>query len=181
MSENNDEHASNRLAAETFMPIMVEAFHDGLHEVASLSRWLLATLVVVNGAATIAVLPLQMAGGAKLAAAGAFVFGILANPGVQWDKEQREPRSNALIWRPVPVLLGLVLIGFVWPRWPGEAESEAARLAFLKQSYALAIYHSLQAIRHGNEDPDTLYYLAESRRQLGNGFEEDFRSSHLST
>ena len=56
----------------------------------------------------------------------AFLFGILANPGVQWDKEQREPRSNALIWRPVPVLLGLVLIGFVWPRWPGEAESEAA-------------------------------------------------------
>ena len=69
MSEDNDERASNRLAAETFMPIMVEAFHDGLHEVASLSRWLLATLVVINGAATIAVLPLRMAGGTKLAAA----------------------------------------------------------------------------------------------------------------
>jgi hypothetical protein len=81
MSENDDEHASNRLAAETFMPIMVEAFHDGLHEVASLSRWLLATLVVINGAATIAVLPLQMAGGTKLAAAGGFVFGILAAVG----------------------------------------------------------------------------------------------------
>jgi O-antigen ligase len=109
----------------------------------------------------------------------AFLFGILANPGVQWDKEQPEPRTNALIWRLVPVLLGLVLIGFVWPRWPGEAESEAARLAFLKQSYALAIYHSIRAIQHGNENPDTLYYLAESRRQLGNGFSGDTKRDFL--
>ena len=78
MSEGPDEHASNRLAAETFMPIMVEAFHDGLREVASLSRWLLATLVVINGAAAIAVLPLKMAATAKLGGAGAFLFGILA-------------------------------------------------------------------------------------------------------
>jgi hypothetical protein len=69
---------SNRLAAETFMPIMVEAFHDGLKEIASLSRWLLATLVVINGAATIAVLPLKMDTLAKLGAAGAFLVGILA-------------------------------------------------------------------------------------------------------
>src|SRR5260370_41395463 len=78
MAEDNDERASNQLAAETFMPIMVEAFHDGLREVASLSRWLLATLVVINGAAAIAVLPLKMATGAKLGGAGAFLFGILA-------------------------------------------------------------------------------------------------------
>ncbi len=78
MAVDNDERASNQLAAETFMPIMVEAFHDGLREVASLSRWLLATLVVINGAAAIAVLPLKMAPGAKLGGAGAFLFGILA-------------------------------------------------------------------------------------------------------
>ena len=78
MSQDHDEHASNRLAAETFMPIMVEAFHDGLREVASLARWLLATLVVINGAGTIAVLPLQIATGPKLGAAGAFLVGILA-------------------------------------------------------------------------------------------------------
>jgi hypothetical protein len=78
MSENPDEHGSNRLAAETFMPIMVEAFHDGLHEVASLSRWLLATLVAINGAAAISVLPLKMASEAKVSGALAFLFGILA-------------------------------------------------------------------------------------------------------
>ena len=78
MSGDHDDHASDRLAAETFMPIMVEAFHDGLREVASLSRWLLASLVVINGAAAIAVLPLKLATGAKLVGAGAFLFGILA-------------------------------------------------------------------------------------------------------
>jgi hypothetical protein len=78
MSDEHDEQATNRLAAETFMPIMVEAFHDGLREVASLSRWLLATLVVINGAGAIAVLPLPMADGVKLGGSGAFLLGILA-------------------------------------------------------------------------------------------------------
>ena len=77
MSQDHGESASNRLAAETFMPIMVEAFHDGLREVASLSRWLLATLVVVNGAGAIAVLPLEMTTGTKVGGAGAFLIGIL--------------------------------------------------------------------------------------------------------
>src|SRR4051794_24860006 len=78
MNDEDSERASNQLAAETFMPIMVEAFHDGVREVASLSRWLLATLVVINGAAAIAVLPLTMHNGAKLAGTAAFLLGILA-------------------------------------------------------------------------------------------------------
>lgn len=78
MDEDKRERASDRLAAETFMPMMMEAFHDGLREVASLARWLLATLVVVNGAAVISILPLHLARGAKLAAAGAFLLGIVA-------------------------------------------------------------------------------------------------------
>jgi hypothetical protein len=78
MDEDNHERASNQLAAETFMPMMMEAFHDGLREVASLSRWLLATLVVINGAAVISILPLRMIPGAKLAGAIAFLVGILA-------------------------------------------------------------------------------------------------------
>ena len=69
---------SNQLAVETFMPMMVEAFHDGLQEVGSLSRWLLATLVAINGAAAITLLPLKMPAVAKLGGAGAFLIGILA-------------------------------------------------------------------------------------------------------
>ena len=78
MEEGKDERVSNRLAAETFMPMMVEAFHDGLKEAGSLSRWLLATLVAINGAAAITMLPLAMTRGAKLGGALAFLLGILA-------------------------------------------------------------------------------------------------------
>lgn len=78
MGEDNDQRASNRLAADTFMPMMAEAFHDGLREAGSLSRWLLATLVAINGAAAITLLPLKMGTVAKLGGAGAFLVGILA-------------------------------------------------------------------------------------------------------
>src|SRR5688500_3300216 len=77
MDEDNAERSSNRLAAETFMPMMVESFHDGLREAGSLSRWLLATLVAINGAAAISVLPLKMAPDAKMVGAAAFVCGIM--------------------------------------------------------------------------------------------------------
>jgi hypothetical protein len=78
MDDGNNERVSNRLAAQTFMPIMVEAYHDGLREAGSLSRWLLATLVAINGAAAISILPFEMARSAKIGGAGAFLFGILA-------------------------------------------------------------------------------------------------------
>lgn len=76
--DQEQESASNRLAAETFMPMMVEAFHDGLREAGSLSRWLLATLVAINGAAAISMLSLKIASAAKLGSASAFLIGILA-------------------------------------------------------------------------------------------------------
>src|SRR5438270_10446923 len=81
MPGDNDERASNQLAAQTFMPMMVEAFHDGLREVASLSRWLLATLVLINGAAAVSVLPLKVTAAVKLGATVAFLLGILAGLG----------------------------------------------------------------------------------------------------
>ena len=78
MAEDNQERVSNQLAGETFVPMMMEAFHDGLREVASLSRWLLATLVAINGAAAITMLPLRMPIETKLGGAAAFLIGILA-------------------------------------------------------------------------------------------------------
>jgi O-antigen ligase len=100
----------------------------------------------------------------------AFLFGIVANPGVQWNRQDKENRLLKGIWRMVPILLGGILIGLICPRWPGETEAESARLAFLNRSYTLCIYRARKAVQNGNEDPDTFYYLAESRRQLANQF-----------
>ena len=56
------------------MPMMVEAFHDGLREAGSLSRWLLATLVAINGAAAdLSMLPLKIQ---ELGSATAFLVCI---------------------------------------------------------------------------------------------------------
>ena len=96
----------------------------------------------------------------------AFLFGILANPGVPWDSQGPEPPT--WIWRATPLALSLLSIGLILPRWRGESEAEAARLAFLKHSYVVTIYHTRRATEYGNEDPDTFYYLAESRRMLAN-------------
>jgi hypothetical protein len=84
MDEDKGKRVANQLAAETFMPMMVEAFHDGLKEAGSLSRWLLATLVAINGAAAISMLPLAIPVGAKLGGAIAFLVGILAALGAGW-------------------------------------------------------------------------------------------------
>jgi hypothetical protein len=78
MNDDENTRISSRLAAQTFLPMMVEAYHDGLREAGSLSRWLLATLVAINGAAAISILPFQMPPGAKIGGAGAFLGGILA-------------------------------------------------------------------------------------------------------
>jgi hypothetical protein len=78
MADDHDEGPSDRLASQTLTPIMAEALQTGLREAGALSRWLLATLVVINGAAAISILPHAMPVAAKAGAAGAFLAGILA-------------------------------------------------------------------------------------------------------
>ena len=78
MADDHDDRAADRLASQTIAPIMADAFQTGLREAGALSRWLLATLAAINGAAAISTLPLAMPTAAKLGAAAAFVVGILA-------------------------------------------------------------------------------------------------------
>jgi tetratricopeptide (TPR) repeat protein len=54
-------------------------------------------------------------------------------------------------------------------------------MAFLNDSYALAIYHAKQAVEYGNEEPDLFYYLGESRRLLANQFDEAARLNFLNS
>jgi O-antigen ligase len=107
----------------------------------------------------------------------AFLFGILANPGV--SEQRNQSASWGWIWRALPLVLSVISIGLIVPRWRGESEVEAARWAFLKGAYPLAIYHAKQAAQSGNQDPDLYYYLGESRRLLANQFAGAFRGSFL--
>jgi O-antigen ligase len=109
----------------------------------------------------------------------AFLFGVLANPGVPWQKTASA--SVSWIWRALPMVLSMFSVGLIVPRWPGESEAEASRLAFLKGSYPLGIYHATRAVEYGNQDPDSFYYLGESRRMVANQFAGSVRWGLLKT
>jgi O-antigen ligase len=91
------------------------------------------------------------------------------------------PASLTLIWKVIPAVLSIILIGSILPRWAGESEAEASRRAFLNESYALTIYHAKQAAGYGSEEPDLFYYLGESRRLLANQFSGTTRLNFLSS
>jgi O-antigen ligase len=91
------------------------------------------------------------------------------------------PGSLTWIWKAIPVVLSIILIGAILPRWAGESEAEASRRAFLDSSYALTIYHAKRAAEYGNEQPDLFYYLGESRRLLANQFGGTTRLNFLSS
>ena len=159
-------------------------------------RWRLRTLqqkekslssslaLVIGSAAGIAALAvhsifdfnLQIPGNTLFAA---FLFGVLANPGIRWPGHR--PGSLAWIWKGIPLALSIILIGWILPRWAGESEAEASRRAFLNRSYALTIYHAKRAAEYGNEEPDLFYYLGESRRLLANQFGGATRLDFLSS
>ena len=138
--------------------------------------------LVVGAAAGIATLAvhsifdfnLQIPGNTLFAA---FLFGILANPGVSWRRSQSAVRS--WIWIAVPLALSVVSIGLIVPRWPGESEGETSRWAFLKGAYVLTISHAKRAVLSGSENPDLYYYLGESRRLLANQFAGTMRENFL--
>ena len=79
------------------------------------------------------------------------------------------------------MVLSIILLGAILPRWAGESEAEASRRAFLDSSYALTIYHAKRAAEYGNEEPDLFYYLGESRRLLANEFGGTTRLNFLSS
>jgi O-antigen ligase len=107
----------------------------------------------------------------------AFLFGVLANPGVAW--QENRPIRSGWVWKSVPAVLGITLIGLMVPRWSGESETEASRRTFLNGAYALTISHAMRAAESGSENPDLFYYLGESRRLLANQFDDVVRLNFL--
>jgi O-antigen ligase len=107
----------------------------------------------------------------------AFLFGFFANPGVSWQKNQSAFWSWA--WRALPPVPSVILLGLIVPRWQGESEAEASRWAFLKGAYVSAVFHAKRAAEYGNQEPDSFYYLGESRRLLANQFAGTVRENFL--
>lgn len=100
----------------------------------------------------------------------AFVFGILANPGL----ETFQAKSGTMIvnrcFQCVIFVIGLSILILGTPKIPGEYYAEQARVALRDEKYVEAVRFAKTALAWEKRNPDVYYYLGESRRRLGDGF-----------
>ncbi|MEO7723747.1 MAG: O-antigen ligase family protein [Chthoniobacterales bacterium] len=93
----------------------------------------------------------------------AFVFGILANPGRDRENENAK-RTAAMNWRRVALpVLGLLLLAVSLRYGPAEYFAERARVALRDERHLSAMRWAQQAVALDDQNPETLFYLGESR------------------
>ena len=125
----------------------------------------------------------------------AFVFGVLANPGLETAHETKLSARTSRIFQFTLPALGALILAFAIPRFPGEYYAEKARVALRdgqelleseqkttaqadtapgQKSPALYFYEAREAAQAGLEregkNPDLYYYLGEAELSLGNQF-----------
>ncbi|MEP6698464.1 MAG: O-antigen ligase family protein [Verrucomicrobiota bacterium] len=96
----------------------------------------------------------------------AFVFGVLANPGMERDQERRIPISQ-LLWRLSLPALGLVLAFQSVRLFPAEYFAEHARTALRDDHSSRAILYALRALQRDPANLDLYYYLGSARELRG--------------
>ncbi|MEY2530527.1 MAG: hypothetical protein QOI96_612 [Verrucomicrobiota bacterium] len=92
----------------------------------------------------------------------AFVFGIVANPGVA--HEPGASRAKSLIfWRLVLVAISAILGLQAWRLGPGEYYAEKARTALRDRRYLSATAFAREALKYEKGNPLIYYYLGRAR------------------
>jgi O-antigen ligase len=96
----------------------------------------------------------------------AFVFGILANPGLETFQETNADKIINTLFRCVLPLLGVTVLVFVTRLFPGEYFAEKARVAVRDKNYFDAVSAAKKGIEREKKNPDLYYYLGEARRNF---------------
>jgi O-antigen ligase len=94
----------------------------------------------------------------------AFVFGIIANPGLSRDVAAEKP---VIFWRLLLAALGLLLGVQVWRLAPGEYYSEQTRVALRDYRWLSAIAFAAKGLEYEKENPNLFYYLGRARALAG--------------
>jgi tetratricopeptide (TPR) repeat protein len=93
----------------------------------------------------------------------AFVFGIVANDGVERE-EERIPVSRRFAWDRLVMALLAVLLAWACVRYlPAAYFAERARAALRDEQHVTAMAWANKAISRDRENPETWFYLGESR------------------
>ena len=97
----------------------------------------------------------------------AFVFGIIANPGVRGASEVQPPQIGSMAVRLAVVALGLVVLVQCARLLPGEYYAERARTSLRDEKLVEAIGYALRGLEWERGNPDLYAYLGRARLGLG--------------
>jgi O-antigen ligase len=97
----------------------------------------------------------------------AFVFGVIANPGVQYDNIDRKSGASMIFWKLLLAAAAAILLLQAWRFAPGEYFAEKARTALRDHRYFSAIAFASEGLKHENEDPNLFYYLGRAKALAG--------------
>ena len=100
----------------------------------------------------------------------AFVFGMLANPGLETSQESGVAAKTSRVFQFLIPALGVALLAFALPKIPGEYYAEKARVALREKNYLEATAAAKTGIEWEKKNPDLYYYLGESERSMGSQF-----------
>ncbi len=93
----------------------------------------------------------------------AFVFGIIANPGVMHEYTPPILAKSLIFWRLVLFAIA-TLLGFqVWQLAPGEYFAERARTALRDNRFLSALDFALKGLKYEADNPILFYYLGRAR------------------
>jgi O-antigen ligase len=97
----------------------------------------------------------------------AFVFGIIANPGVIYEAAEPAPARSLIFWRVLIVAVAAILAVQVWRLAPGEYFAEKARAALRDSRFLSTIAFANQGLRYEKRNPLLYYYLGRGRALEG--------------
>jgi O-antigen ligase/Tfp pilus assembly protein PilF len=99
----------------------------------------------------------------------AFVFGILANPGLERARESESSAPRFGFGRLALPLLALLLAAGCVRYWPAEYFAERARSALRDERHVVAMLWANKALARDRQNPETWFYLGESRVRRAEG------------
>jgi O-antigen ligase len=97
----------------------------------------------------------------------AFVFGILANAGIQREAEPLSPRKSLIGWRLVLPALGLLMAIQCLRLLPAEYFAEKSRTALRDNDPAASIVFALRGLEKEKKNPYLYQYLGSARIEEG--------------
>jgi hypothetical protein len=97
----------------------------------------------------------------------AFVFGMIASPGIKVGEPSPKLEGQAKFLRWIMPVVGILLAALCAPRWAGEYYAERARICLRDSMWPEAIAYAEGGLAVEKKNPNLYYYLAETQRLWG--------------